>query len=71
MSRQILIQSGEINVTISKETIDDGVNSVNVTVSIGATLVAPEDRNFEAVMSLADNALYRSKLEGRNRVTMA
>lgn len=56
---------------ISKDKIEDGVHSTNVTVSIGATLVAPEDKNFEAVISRADNALYKSKMEGRNRVTMA
>ncbi|MCL4731919.1 MAG: GGDEF domain-containing protein, partial [Planctomycetes bacterium] len=40
-----------------------------VTVSIGATHVAPGE-NEDTVFARADTALYRSKREGRNRVTV-
>lgn len=41
--------------------------SVNVTVSIGATVVSPSD-NAETVLRRADNALYAAKHDGRNRI---
>ncbi len=41
-----------------------------VTISIGATHVLPQDTE-ESVFQRADAALYRSKQEGRNRVTIA
>lgn len=44
--------------------------SVAVTVSIGATLVAPCD-NAETVLRRADDALYAAKLDGRNRIQWA
>ncbi len=46
-----------------------GENLLQVTVSIGATMVLPTDNSFTLVQR-ADEALYRSKNEGRNRVTL-
>ncbi len=40
---------------------------VNITISIGARVVLEED-NFDCILARADNALYRAKEEGRNRV---
>jgi len=42
---------------------------LRVTISIGATMVLPTD-NSVTVVERADQALYDSKHEGRNRVTM-
>lgn len=42
---------------------------LNVTVSIGAYLVLPEDREMKRAIDFADKALYKSKTGGRNRVT--
>ena len=48
--------------------IKDGVN-LNLTVSIGAHLVAAED-TLEHATSMADTALYVAKREGRNRLVV-
>ena len=42
---------------------------IRVTVSIGASMVLPED-NADSIVQRADQALYRSKHEGRNRATL-
>lgn len=42
---------------------------IRVTVSIGCTMVVPTDNTFTLIQR-ADQALYRSKGEGRNRVTV-
>jgi diguanylate cyclase (GGDEF)-like protein len=43
-----------------------------VTVSLGACTVVPSasSGNFESALKLADQALYRAKLEGRNRAIL-
>lgn len=43
--------------------------NLHVTISIGATVVAPGDTP-ESVIKRADQGLYRSKGEGRNRLTL-
>ncbi len=47
----------------------DGANEVSVTVSLGATLATSEDR-ATTLLHRADQLLYRSKHEGRNRLTI-
>ncbi len=42
--------------------------SLCVTISIGAAAPSPEQRSTDQVMSAADQALYRAKQQGRNRV---
>ena len=46
---------------------DDGA-LVRVTVSIGVTEVRPENDSFEEALMRADQALYKAKDGGRNRV---
>ena len=41
------------------------------TVSIGIAEFDPEDYSYEAVLQRADQALYRAKTEGRNRVCLS
>ncbi len=46
----------------------DGKN-IGVTISIGATLIQPEDTTIQAMINRADQNMYRSKKAGTNRVT--
>lgn len=41
-----------------------------VTISLGGTLVSPEDQNIDDVIRRADEALYLAKNQGRNRVVL-
>ncbi len=43
---------------------------LSVTISIGAAEKKPEDKSPEEVLKRADNALYKAKKAGRNRVTL-
>ena len=64
-----LQQSAErIRVAISRTPIPCGQTEIPVTVSIGAVSAAPGDTQDQHVLSLADNALYSAKRNGRNRV---
>ncbi len=46
--------------------------SVQVTISLGvATTLDPDRQDMQALLTAADNALYRAKSEGRNRLTSA
>ncbi len=44
---------------------------LDITVSIGLSCLSPGTKTPDALMQAADEALYRSKREGRNRVTLA
>jgi diguanylate cyclase (GGDEF)-like protein len=50
--------------------ISSGGDQLKVTISIGATMVRPDD-TAESVMKRADELLYMSKEAGRNQVTTA
>ena len=54
---------------VSRSTIQRGGITIQVTVSIGATLAQPGE-SPQALMKRADDLMYRSKSLGRNRVTM-
>lgn len=55
-------------VSRSELRLDDG-QSLSLSISIGATIATTDD-TIESLIARADAALYRSKAEGRNRVTM-
>jgi diguanylate cyclase (GGDEF)-like protein len=44
---------------------------IALTVSIGLTVVTPAERSIEQILARADDALYRAKKTGRNRVVTA
>lgn len=55
---------------IARAPIEHGRGSLEVTVSIGVTLVGAADRNIDDIVRRADQALYRAKDAGRNRVEL-
>ncbi len=54
---------------VSRSTFQRGGITIQVTVSIGATLAQPGE-SPQTLMKRADDLMYRSKATGRNRVTM-
>ena len=49
----------------------EGAGMAHMTASFGVTGLRPGDISLAALLARADRALYRSKLDGRNRVTSA
>ena len=45
--------------------------TIRLTVSIGVAQGTPDDGNFSALLGIADQALYKAKKEGRNRVAVS
>jgi diguanylate cyclase (GGDEF)-like protein/PAS domain S-box-containing protein len=58
-----------IRVLVSRSTVVMDEGEINVTVSIGATLMRPDD-DRESLIARADSLMYRSKQDGRDRVTI-
>jgi diguanylate cyclase (GGDEF)-like protein/PAS domain S-box-containing protein len=58
-----------IRIFIERSFINVGDDQLNVTVSLGATLVQPGDTP-ETIIRRADALMYKSKASGRNKVTM-
>ena len=56
-------------VLVGESSLPVGKDRINVTISIGATLVRP-DYSSETLLKRADQLMYRSKIADRNRVTM-
>jgi len=48
-----------------------GEQALNITVSIGISRVNSDDNHFEDVLKRADKAMYQSKAQGRNRITIS
>lgn len=57
--------------SISKTKIDTGSEIINMTLSIGISQVSQEDEDSWQAVKRADYSLYRSKENGRNRVTVS
>jgi diguanylate cyclase (GGDEF)-like protein len=57
-----------IRVKIGRETISDSARSITVTVSAGVTSLSRQDEKTDVLLARVDEALYRAKQEGRDRV---
>jgi diguanylate cyclase (GGDEF)-like protein/PAS domain S-box-containing protein len=61
--------ANRLRLLVEKSSLDTEYSTIQVTVSIGATLVRPED-TVEAAITRADLFMYNSKIAGRNRVSI-
>jgi diguanylate cyclase (GGDEF)-like protein len=62
-------KANRVRFLIQDSYIIHGDQKLNVTISIGATLAKAEDTT-ESLLKRADELLYQSKSDGRNRVTV-
>ena len=70
--RDDVLQIAErIRRAVSETTVEDGASRLNVTVSVGATTFRDTVETPEALVALADRALYDAKDGGRNRLVLA
>lgn len=58
-----------IRILVENSTLKVDETELKVTISIGATMVKPKD-NFESIIKRADELMYQSKENGRNRCTI-
>jgi len=68
-SKQLKDVAEKIRILVEKSSISVEGKNIEVTVSIGATIVREGDTP-ETLMKRADELLYKSKSEGRNRLTI-
>lgn len=57
-----------LRLAIAKNVIQSDGAEFSITVSIGLSILRPDDEKFDQVLARADQALYRAKQAGRNRV---
>ncbi|HEY7884816.1 MAG TPA: sensor domain-containing diguanylate cyclase [Cellvibrionaceae bacterium] len=60
--------AGRLCAALTSEPVDAGAAQVQVSVSGGLAMIAPEDHSVEDSLRRADEALYRAKSAGRNRM---
>ena len=66
---QLEIIANRLRLLISKSSIRCGKHQLQVTVSLGATMAEKSD-TLTSLVNRADELMYRSKHEGRNRATI-
>ncbi len=57
--------------TIAEKGIEAGGATLNVTISVGVSVLSPGDDEIEQVLKRADDAMYEAKKTGRNRTMIA
>ena len=67
-AEEAMLLGERLRTMVSQEPIGDGEKEVAITVSAGFSLARSGDRNSETLLKRADEALYRAKQGGRNRV---
>jgi len=60
--------AGRLRQTVEATEIRHDGGTLRITASFGTSVLAPEDGSIDALLSRADNALYRAKEGGRNQV---
>lgn len=60
-----------IRIAVERAWVEASSTRIPLTISIGATVLQPNEENIDRLLARADNALYRAKRSGRNRVVSA
>ena len=60
-----------LRAAVGSEPVATAAGPLAVTVSVGVATSDPGDRDLAALLNRADQALYRAKNDGRNRVRSA
>ncbi|NFL43172.1 GGDEF domain-containing protein [Clostridium botulinum] len=68
--KQAAVILDRIREIIANYSISNGIDTVNITVSFGVAEFPKHGYGLEELLSCADKALYESKENGRNRVTI-
>jgi diguanylate cyclase (GGDEF)-like protein len=66
-----LATAERLRLAIGEMAIVAGDRTLRITISIGVTLLSPDDAGLDAVLKRADDAMYEAKRNGRNRVAAA
>jgi diguanylate cyclase (GGDEF)-like protein len=61
--------SEKLRLLIEKSRLRAGLEQISITISIGATMARFED-DIVSILRRADTLMYKSKINGRNRVTI-
>ncbi|TCT04338.1 diguanylate cyclase (GGDEF)-like protein [Aquabacter spiritensis] len=69
--RDMLALAERIRTAIRSTSVAFEDRQIRVTVSFGAALARPDDRDVDAVIERADHALYEAKAAGRDRVVLS
>jgi len=56
---------------VQRSPVQHGANDIAYSISIGASLILPDDHSAEAALKRADQALYAAKQQGRNRMVLS
>lgn len=70
VAAEVLSLANRLRALVENSTLEHGGRVLHVTISLGATLARAED-DAASLLTRADQLLYQSKANGRNRVTFA
>lgn len=65
-----MLLANRIREAVENTIVTQGLAHLSITISVGAAMAGPRDRDIEDVIARADEGLYQAKSAGRNRVVM-